>query len=114
MTPLYIGKIAAAILTVITGCISWLNPDAAMRFTGLKTDGPRGLAEIRAVFGGAFIGLGAAPFVFRHPVAFQVLGCVYLAIAVIRTFSLIVDRSYNGSNLLSLVTEIVLGGVLIL
>jgi uncharacterized membrane protein len=73
----------------------------------------RGVSEIRAIFGGLFIGLGLAPLFLGTP-AFQMLGIGYLAIAVARTFSIVFDKSYAQSNLISLVTEIILGVILVL
>ena len=42
------------------------------------------------------------------------LGIGYLAIAAARTFSIIFDKSYAQSNLISLVIEIVLGAILVI
>jgi hypothetical protein len=46
--------------------------------------------------------------------AFQMLGIGYLAIAAARTISIVLDKSYAQSNIISLVTEIVLGVILVL
>jgi hypothetical protein len=42
------------------------------------------------------------------------LGLGYLAIAVVRAVSILVDRSAVPSNLISLATEIILGVILVL
>jgi hypothetical protein len=76
--------------------------------------GPRGITEIRAVLGGAFIGLGAAPFILQVPQAYLVLGITYLVIAATLIGGMIVDKSVARSNIISLATEIVLGVVLVL
>ena len=73
----------------------------------------RGVSEIRAIFGGLFIALGVTPL-FMGPVAYRMLGIGYLAIAAARTFSIIFDRSYAQSNLVSLVIEIVCGVILVI
>jgi hypothetical protein len=90
-------------------------------FTGLETPGPRGVTEVRAVLGGAFIGVGVAPLLFHilggyasaQP-AYQTLGITYLAIFAARVLGMVVDRSLERSNWISLATEIVLGVVLVL
>jgi len=51
---------------------------------------------------------------FLGPVAYRMLGIGYLAIAAARTFSIIFDKSYAQSNLISLVIEIVLGAILVI
>ncbi len=103
----------AAILTIATGLLALVKPSAVPGFTGLKYDGPRGISEIRSIFGGLFIALGAAPL-FLGVVAFQMLGIAYLVIAVVRLFSIFIDKSKEQSNLISLGIEIVLGIILIL
>lgn len=106
-------KIIAALATVATGVLAFVKPAATYGFIGLNATGVRGVSEIRAIFGGLFIGLGLAPL-FLGATAYQMLGIGYLAIAVARTFSIVFDKSYAQSNLISLVIEIVLGAILIL
>ena len=114
MSFLEILKIVAAVATILTGLISLVRPRAVQGFTGLHAPGPRGLAEIRAVLGGAFIGLGAAPLILGAPAAYQMLGITYLAIAAARLVGIVVDRSTEASNLVSLAIEIVFGIILLL
>jgi hypothetical protein len=60
-----------------------------------------------------FIALGIAPF-FLGNSAYVMLGCAYLAIAMARLFSIIVDKSYARSNWISLAIEVVLGAILVI
>ena len=113
MNILLILKIIAAIATVGTGALALVKPTAVYGFTGLKADGARGISEIRAIFGGLFIALGIAPFLFGET-AYLVLGLGYLVIAAVRLASILIDRSRESSNLISLAIEIVLGIILIL
>lgn len=113
MDIVLILRMAAALLTAVTGVLALVKPSAAFGFTGLKADGPRGISEIRAVFGGLFIALGVSPL-FLGNSAYVMLGYAYLAIAIARIFSIIWDRSYARSNWISLGIEIVLGGILII
>jgi hypothetical protein len=113
MSFIAILKIIAAIATVATGAFALVKPAAIHGFTGLKAEGARGISEIRAIFGGLFIALGIAPFIFGE-VAYLVLGLGYLAIAAARLISIFFDRSKDSSNLISLGIEIVLGVILIL
>jgi len=73
----------------------------------------RGISEIRSIFGGLFIGVGVAPL-FLGPVAYQMLGVGYLAIALARLVSILIDKSYDKSNWISLGIEIVLGVILVI
>ncbi len=106
-------KIIAALATSATGLLAFIKPAAAYEFTGLNPNGVRGVSEMRAIFGGLFIGLGLVPL-FLGPAAYQMLGIGYLAIAAARAFSILFDKSYAQSNLISLVIEIVLGALLII
>lgn len=106
-------KSIAAIATIATGLLALIKPGAVYGFAGLKADGARGVSEIRSIFGGLFIGLGAAPF-FLGADAFSMLGIGYIAIAAARAFSMVFDNSYEKSNLISLVSEVVLGVILVL
>jgi len=111
---LLVLKIIAAVGTIATGFVSALWPSSITGFTGLSAPGPRGITEIRAVLGGAFIGVGIAPLVLNSPAAYRMLGIMYLAIAVVRTISIVVDKSMVQSNIISLVVEIVFGVILVL
>lgn len=113
MSIISVLKIIAALATAATGLLALVRPSAAYGFTGLNAAGARGVTEIRAVFGGLFIGLGLAPL-FLGPAAYTMLGIGYLAIAAARLFSIVFDQSYAQSNWISLGIEIVLGVILVL
>jgi hypothetical protein len=106
-------KVTAALGTALTGVLALVRPTAVYGFTGLTANGVRGISEIRAIFGGLFIGLGVAAF-FLGQTAYQMLGVAYLGIAVARLFSMVFDKSFAQSNIISLVIEIVFGAILIL
>jgi hypothetical protein len=55
MSILTILKIVAAILTAATGLLALVKLSATYGFIGLGANGPRGVSEIRAIFGGLFI-----------------------------------------------------------
>ena len=95
MSFLLILKIIAALATAATGLLALVKPTAVYGFTGLTADGARGISEIRAIFGGLFIALGLAPFIFGAP-AYQVLGIGYLAIAAARLVSIFFDHSMRS------------------
>jgi hypothetical protein len=113
MNILMVLKIIAALLTAATGLLALIKPDATYGFIGLNANGVRGVSEIRSIFGGMFIALGIVPL-FLGPVAYQMLGITYLAIAAARAFSIVFDKSYAQSNLISLVIEILLGAILVI
>jgi hypothetical protein len=107
-------QIIAAIGTIATGLVSLIRPRSVTGFTGLSASGPRGITEIRAVLGGFFVALGAIPLILDVPETYQMLGITYLAVAVVRTASMIIDRSVVQSNIISAVVEIIFGIILVL
>ena len=114
MTMLQILKIIAAIGTIATGLISLIAPRSVTGFTGLSPKGPRGITEIRAVLGGFFVALGATPLIFNVPAMYEMLGITYLVVAVVRAASMIVDKSVERSDIISVVVEIIFGVILVL
>ena len=112
MNPLVVFQIIAALATTATGLLAFLKPSAAYGFIGLTPGDVRGVSEIRAVFGGLFIGLGVAPL-FLGPPAYHMLGVGYLAIAAARLVSICFDKSYAQSNWISLGIEILFGALLV-
>jgi hypothetical protein len=113
MTIVTILQIFAALATGATGLLGLIKPEATYGFIGLTPSSVRGVSEIRAIFGGLFIGLGIAPFLLGTT-AYPILGIGYLAIAIARTISIIADHSFAQSNFISLGIEIVFGIILVL
>ncbi|MGW8224479.1 MAG: DUF4345 family protein [Anaerolineales bacterium] len=114
MSLLEILKIASAIATILTGVVSLFWPLKVRGFTGLEVNGGRGVTEIRAILGGFFIGLGAAMLILNDPVAYLMMGIAYLVVAGVRTISMFVDKSVVQSNVVSVITELILGIILVL
>jgi hypothetical protein len=113
MNLLEILKIAVAIATVLTGLVSLFWPLRVRGFTGLEVNGGRGVTEIRSILGGVFVGLGAAVLILNDPAAYITLGITYLVVAVIRTISMFIDKSVERSNIISVVTEVIMGIILV-
>jgi hypothetical protein len=112
MNILKLLQILAVIATIVTGLVSLLWPRSVFSFTGLTAPGPRGITEIRSILGALFIGLGIAVFLFGTREVYQMLGVMYLAIGVVRAVSMVVDKSIEQSNIISLIVEIVFGLIL--
>jgi hypothetical protein len=114
MTILEILQILVGVATILTGVVSLFWPLRVRGFTGLEVEGGRGITEIRAVLGAFFVGLGAAVLFLNVPAAYHTLGIAYLVVAVVRTVSMFVDKSVVGSNIISVVTEVIFGVILVL
>jgi hypothetical protein len=114
MSILNILQVIAVIGTIITGLVSLIWPRNVQGFTGLSAPGGRGITEIRSILGGVFIGLGIAVLLLATREVYQMLGVMYLAIGAVRAVSMVVDKSIEQSNIISLVVEIVFGIILVL
>ncbi len=106
-------KIIASLATAATGLLALFMPKVVPGFTGLSPVGGRGISEIRAIFGGLFIALGIAPLLFKGD-TYVMLGWGYLAIAVVRVFSIFFDKAPDKSNWISFIIEVIFGVILIL
>jgi len=107
-------KILIAVLTLMMGAFVLIRPAAIYDFVGLSVNGVRGSTEIRAIFGGLFVALGAAPLILNTPDAFKMLGIAYVGIAATRIGNMVNEPCFEKSNLISLGSEVVLGALLLL
>ena len=114
MDILLILKYVAVAVTLFTGFYSLIVPKKIKGFTGLEASSPRATTEIRAVMGGTFVGLGIAAVLFPVKEVFMTLALAYTTIGVIRGISMVVDKSVERSNLISLVSEVILVIMLVL
>jgi hypothetical protein len=114
MNFLQIIKILSAIATIGVGLVSLVKPLAIRGFTGLEVSGGRGITEIRSILGALFIGFGGAVLFLNSQDAYATLGITYLTIGVVRTVSMFLDKSVVFSNIISVITEILMGVILVL
>jgi len=80
---------------------------------GVTASSALGKTEIRAVFGGWFIGAGAVCLVTQHPYAYLTAGVMCLAEAFVRLLAILVDRPPLSKGLGAVLVAIILGGMLL-
>lgn len=102
-------KMIVLLGTALTGLYALLVPRSVEGFTGLRIGGPRGVTEVRAIFGALFLALGLVPLVSGEPAMVFLASMIYLAVALVRAFSIFLDGSPERSNWISLAVEIVFG-----
>jgi hypothetical protein len=107
-------KIIAALGTLATGALAIVRPAALTGFTGLSPVGGRGLTEMRVSLGAVFAGLGLVALLLNAPAAYRMLGLMYLTMAVVRVPAMVMDKSVEQSNLISLAAEAIFGLILVL
>ena len=111
---LQILKVVAGIATILTGLVSLFWPRNVLSFTDIAVEGGLGITEIRTVLGALFVGLGAAALYFNQPETYQMLGIMYLVMALVRAVSIFVDDSAVPSNIISVAVEVAIGIILVL
>ena len=98
-----------AVVTVVLGCLGLLFPNAVGRVLGIEPDRPMGISELRATYGGVFLGLGIGCLVAQSVPVFTVVGAAWCAAAVARIVSCAVDGGQTRHNLAGVGVEAGIG-----
>jgi len=106
----YVG----AVLSIVAGCLGLIWPKQVSRTIGLQIPGRLGTSEVRATYGGLFMGIGLAVVVLASSDAALVLGAAWAGAFVARSLSFFIDRSRSKENIAGLVVEGVMALLLIL
>jgi hypothetical protein len=104
----------AAGLTLVLGLLGLLNPVLTLRLTGLEVVEPRGLGQTRALFGAMFLTMGGFMLwaLSTRPRARSILrftAFLWLASALGRLLSLILDAQFSVGSLLLLGFDLAVG-----
>jgi len=103
----------ASLLTLILGLAILFDPLLAVRLLGLEVVDPRGLSEVRATYGGLFTMMGAlmlwAAIRPRSNLWLRFAGLLWGAVALGRTFSVVIDGVITPLNLGVLLLEMLIG-----
>ncbi len=102
-----------AVSSIALGLLGLIFPHIAAKLVAVQPIGRLGTSEIRATYGGLFIGLGAACLYLQHPSAYIVGATAWLGAALGRLISVIVDDSYSSKNFGGICLEAIVGGALI-
>ena len=90
------------------GMAAVFKPSMIQNFVGLQAVSPEGQTEIRATYGGFFIGLSVYAFSVQSNEVFVVIGCGWLAAALVRFISLFLGY-YSPTNLGGVIFEAIIG-----
>jgi hypothetical protein len=98
-------------LTVLLGLGALFAPQLAAQVTGLaiREDLPHSVSEIRTVFGGLLIGLGASVLILGAPLGAWILASGWICAALARIVSIRLDKALTAHNVLSTIFELALG-----
>lgn len=106
----YIGAAAS----VLAGFLGLVWPRRVSSVIGLHIPGPLGVSEVRATYGGLFIGAGLITLVLASRDAALVLGAAWAGAFVARSLSVVVDKSRSKENGAGLVIEAGIAALLLL
>jgi hypothetical protein len=101
-----------AIISFVLGFIAIFWPAKTETFVSIKSLGKEGNSEIRATYGGFFLGISLFALSSQDSIVFIVLGIGWLSAALIRLFSLCFGF-YTSKNLMGVIFEGLIGGLCI-
>ncbi|GAB5492009.1 MAG: hypothetical protein Phog2KO_22240 [Phototrophicaceae bacterium] len=108
MSTIMILKLGAAIANILFGIVALAFPKRVAEAAFLKADSTEGQAEIRASWGGLFIGLGVAVIFLGSDDAYFVFGIAYAITALVRAITWSLDRSIiNRTAMIIMAFEVI-------
>jgi len=113
--PVVMAMIAnlGAAITFFLGCIGLLFPKQVSRLLGNSPEGPLGMSELRATYGGFFMCLGIGCLITQSDSVFLVVGSAWCGAAIARLISVTADKSSSRENIIGLLFEATLGLMLL-
>ena len=104
----------AAFASLALGLLSIVYPQAGLRLVGLQlVPGlAHSISEVRATYGGIFIGMSLYALVTQEPHAFLALASAWLMAGFARILSAVIDRAPTPANFAGIVVELAIGGLI--
>ena len=93
------------LLTIALGALGLVAPHRTARLVGIHPLGADGTAEVRATYGGLFLGLGTAALLWAEPVGYAVAAAAWGGAAAARLLSLMAPPVEVRRQLLGLGLE---------
>ncbi len=103
-----------ALIVLGLGVLGLIWPKTAADFVRITPVDTTGLSEIRATYGGVFLGLGVAALMMNQSSVYHAIGIGFTAAAISRAMSVVVDRSRKPHNFAGIAFEGVIALLLLL
>lgn len=103
-----------AAISVVAGVLGLIWPTPVSRVIGIHIRGLLGLSEVRATYGGLFVGAGLAVVLIGSRDAALVLGAAWAGAFLGRAVSFVIDRSRTKENIAGLAIEATVALLLLL
>lgn len=106
----------ASLFSLGLGIYGLVSPQGALRLIGLQTVPRLGhsISEVRATYGGVFIGASLYPLISGAPHAFLTLAACWIMAGLCRLASIVIDRAATRFNITSVVVELLTGTLIAL
>jgi len=108
----YPAATAAALLHLLIGLAGLIIPARVAAELSLQPLGKLGISEVRATFGGIFLGLGIAMLMLNSADTCAVVSAGWIGAAVARLISIVIDRAPHAKNFGGLLLEAGVGAML--
>jgi hypothetical protein len=102
------------LITLALGLLGALAPTKAALFVSIEPKGRTGVSEMRATFGGLYLGLAFAALALQTKSAFIVAAACWLGAALLRAASVVLDDSRSVRNLRAIGVEAGIGALFVL
>lgn len=96
------------IISLLLGLLAVFRADLIQSFVSIRAVGKEGLSEIKATYGGFFIGISLYALITQSSMVFTVIGIGWLSAALIRFLSML-SQGYSMRNLGGVIFETVVG-----
>lgn len=108
-----LGTLLGPAACLLLGVAALIRPVDFAAQTGLAATGPLGRSELRAVFGGVFVGIAAACFVLGVPAAYWTAACAFFGGAAAKILSAAQERGVFPAALPGLLVDLIAGGLFV-
>ena len=99
-------------ISLFLGILAIIWPSQIAAFVSVKSIGKEGVSEIRATYGGFFVGISLFVIATQNSQAFILLGCGWLCAAVVRLVTLFFGFA-SPKNIGGVIFEVVIGSLCI-
>lgn len=108
----WLPRIGLAI-TFLIGVLGLVKPEMLVGAVGIEmpTDGAK--SEIRAVFGGIHLGYTIPAFYYNDPMAYMIIGYLWLGVTLSRIYSVIADKAEVKTLFPAIVVDGVIAALLL-
>ena len=99
--------VLGSLISFFLGILGLLFPKQISKLVGLEIplSSKHGISEIRATYGGLFIGLSFVALFSPNTIAYLTLGCGWMGALLGRIISIVYDKAWTKNNFWGLLIE---------